>query len=115
MASQTTVLETTTPLEKSSLRRLLPETIPSATGEWAASIAVPVPRLNNERIGTVPPEEQHLIVAEPLSSSVKPDPFPRAFTSATSGAASRPNGYRSISWPSYLRASCSAAPFQVGL
>ena len=32
MASQTTVLETTTPLEKSSLRRLLPETIPSATG-----------------------------------------------------------------------------------
>src|SRR6516225_7288540 len=32
MASQTTVLETTTPLEKSSLRTLLPETIPSATG-----------------------------------------------------------------------------------
>src|SRR6516162_2594200 len=32
MASETMVLETTTPLEKSSLRRLLPETIPSATG-----------------------------------------------------------------------------------
>ena len=31
-----------------------------------------------------------------FSSCVKPDPFLRAFTSATSGAASRPNGYK---WP----------------
>ena len=29
-----------------------------------------------------------------FSSCVKPDPFLRAFTSATSGAASRPNGYK---------------------